>query len=633
VIKGRVLVLRRSVEFVLVLSLALLLILSSAAAVAYNETPYLADAVKQGELPPVDERLPVEPYVVGPGTLVPEENLNWQPGVPGGTLRLAGLWWNVFEGTIEGLLTAPGMGTKDIHGNILKDFEVNEDNTEFTFYMREGLRWSDGVPVTTEDVRFTYEDVMMNPELYPSFPVKYRSGGASDGDPMKIEIIDDYTFKVIFSQPYGQFLVKIADPWADYTDFLKPKHYLQQFHIKYASAEQIEASLKEEGLDEWWELFTLKDSTSWTMNSREDIGFPRLSPWIMVDSPEGIEIFVRNPYYFKVDVNGTQLPYIDVLHSTEISDEQMALMMFMGDAADYSSGEVFSLRDVAVLMDNREQGQYDVSILENQFAFSYFLNQTYDDAVLRKVASDIRFRKALCYAIDRQEISDVVFFGLASPGTVRPTEFSPTEANRLLDEMGMTARDAQGFRLTPDGEPFELFVETCAHRPEYIPIGELLVEQFKDVGINARLRVMEDSLWSEKLTTNGLMSNIHIAHTPLWADGIWIQDVLPGLHSEWGVEWLNWFETGGKTGEEPPENVKELFDMYVALQKTVPHSEEFSRIMGDILDWGYENVYDVIIADNIGKPVLTDVQLKNVPDSGMALMASFNMEQFFFAAE
>ncbi len=159
------------------------------------EAPILAEAVAAGTLPPLEERLPAVPFVVGPGVLLSEANVpNWAPGQYGGTMNSAHSVadWSpdVFVMMNEPLLQAPDLSVQNIQGNVLESFEVSDDNTVFTFKMREGLKWSDGEPVTTEDVRFTWENIYGNDKLFPNgVPARFRTGYDPAGDPMTLDIM------------------------------------------------------------------------------------------------------------------------------------------------------------------------------------------------------------------------------------------------------------------------------------------------------------------------------------------------------------------------------------------------------------------------------------------------------------
>ncbi|MCB0111791.1 MAG: hypothetical protein KDE53_37965, partial [Caldilineaceae bacterium] len=245
---------------------------SAAPEASAKEAPMLAEMVAAGELPPLEERLPQEPFVVGPGVIVSEADLpDWTPGTYGGTLHMAhgDADWNpdIFIMLNEHLLMAPGIGVEGIRPNIVKAFEVNDDNTEFTFHLREGLKWSDGEPVTTEDVRFMVEDVYQNEELTPSFPAKFRAAGRPDGEPMTLDVIDDFTFRLTFTEPYGGFLRELTiKGWQGYTDLMQPAHYLKQFHADYVSEEELQPLIEESGLTEGWaQLFNNKNCRNWDL--------------------------------------------------------------------------------------------------------------------------------------------------------------------------------------------------------------------------------------------------------------------------------------------------------------------------------------------------------------------------------
>src|SRR5450756_1658833 len=172
---------------------------ATTAVVEYKESPYFAGK----GLPPVKDRLPKEPKIANE---MPADMLTYEIGTYGGTLRTvtAGIEWDadVFVGCNEALLNTPGILGKEITGNVLKGYEVTADQKEYTFHMREGLKWSDGTPVTSEDVRFTVEDFLFNKELTPIFPAWMCSGGVATGTPLKFSMVDDFNFKFTFDKPY-----------------------------------------------------------------------------------------------------------------------------------------------------------------------------------------------------------------------------------------------------------------------------------------------------------------------------------------------------------------------------------------------------------------------------------------------
>lgn len=604
---------------------------------AHEEAPMLAEKVEKGELPAVEDRLPQEPFEVGPGVLVAEENLDWEAGSYGGTLREVHSTpdWDpdVFMAMCESLLAGPGFNTADIQGNVLKDFEVNEDNTVFTFYMREGLKWSDGVPVTSEDIEFTYEDMILNEQVTPQPPLKFRSGGVAEGEAMELEIIDDYTFSLTSTEPYGEFLTEITVAgWASYQELLKPKHYLKQFHADYTPVEDMQEEMAEEELeDEWWDLLTARDVPHWDITQASAQGFPVLTAWMPVEAPSGIMRFERNPYYFKVDTEGKQLPYIDRIDSYEVSDAEMVHMKVI-------TGEVDFLRDGAsaaklpLYKAHEEDGNYNVHLFfDGELGERIlFLNHTYNDPVWRELMSDIRFRQAVSMGIDRQEISESIYYGLGQTTDLIPaeyTEYNPERANQLLDELGMDERDSQGYRLGPDGEQFKIYLEQMDVQA-LLPQAELLAQQLSDIGLNVDLVTRSNELLGIRQESNEVMATVIWQHTGAgWRYGAF-KDYLPS--PGWGPLWMSWYNSGGDSGEEPPTWIKELYDIHERIMATLPTSEAGRTAVQDLYDLYYENIPTIpTVAFDV--PVIISQDLRNVPHGGHP--NSWNLrgpEQFFF---
>lgn len=619
-----------------ILSLTLLLSLSSGLyAASYQQAPMLEKKVESGELPPVEERLPDNPFEVGPGTLIKEENLDWTSGEYGGTLTSAHHQpnWNgaVYIALTEPFLEAQGIGTDNVQGSYVEDYSVNEDNTEFIFHLREGLKWSDGHPVTTEDIRFTYEEVLKNENITPIFPANYRDPA---GNPMDLEIIDDYTFKISFTEPYGDFItVMTIKHWSHYAQILKPKHYLKDFHINYTSLEEMEPYLEEEELDdEWWELFNVKDLVTPTDLMTPDApGFPVLTPWVPVEAADGKMAFERNPYYHKVDTEGKQLPYIDRFESAETSDIEVLNMKVLAGEVDFLADNA-SMNKIPVYKEGEERGGYRTVLLKkHRTSGTFMLNNTYDDESWQNVINNPDFRRAVNMGIDRQDINESIYFGMASMPETVPSEYNPEKANEILDEIGMDERDENGFRLTPDGEEFEIFIETAPHRPDIVPTAELIVSHLKDnLDINASLKQISMSLHGQRATANELKATVLWVHSDTWTRGLW-DDYLPFAY--WANEWRNWYNTDGESGQEPPAEIKDLFDIHERILATVPYTEEGEQAYDDLIDYYQENIPMFITVENITDPLIVDNKLRNVPHDGLANEANLSLEQFYFQEE
>ncbi len=600
----------------------------------YNESPMLAELVEQGKLPPVKERLPEEPFVVGPGVLIPEEDLpDWEAGSYGGELRM------FFTGTegggdyvillCEPLLCAPGIGDENIRGNILEKFEISDDNKVFTFHIREGLKWSDGEPVTTEDIRFAYEDVLLNEELTPIFPPTFRSGGSSIGKPMELEILDEYTFRISFEDRYGSFLRMLAiEGWAGYGDLLKPSHYLKQFHIKYTPLENLEPLIEKEGFGpgEWWRLFAAKDFSSHWRQSRPDaVGCPVLAPWVLSPSTTSeVLVYERNPYYWKVDIEGNQLPYIDKVIGYRVQDLETALLKILAGEVDFTRAS--NITQLSLLKANEQKGGYKIYLLDKHTdGAPVYLSLTYKDPVWREVVWDVRFRRALSLAINRKEIIDAIYYGFGEPTSYIPSEYDLEEANRLLDEIGLE-RGSDGWRLGPDGKPFTINFETIGiWEPDMIPVNELVLEYWKKVGVRATLKQIDPTLWEQRARqANEVQASV------LWGahDKGW--QLSYGLDFA-SVLWDQWYETGGETGEEPPIWYKNLLDLYYKTKRAaVPGSPEYKEADEKAKAIEYEYVPAIYITEKVKYPVIASAKLGNVPTSGYGIAANFAVEQFFF---
>ncbi|HRA65393.1 MAG TPA: ABC transporter substrate-binding protein [Caldilinea sp.] len=603
------------------------------------EAPSLAEAVAAGTLPPLEDRLPKVPFVVGPGVLLSEANVpNWAPGQYGGTMNSAHSVadWSpdVFVMMNEPLLQAPDLSVQGIQGNVLESFEVSDDNTVFTFKMREGLKWSDGEPVTTEDVRFTWENIYGNEKLFATgVPARFRTGYDPAGDPMTLDIMDDYNFTLTSTGPYGGFLRNITiEGWNGYTELINPAHVLKQWHPDFTPIEDMKADLEANNLtDEWWQLFSQqKRCQSWDVTRARCIGYPTLTPWISVqpESP-GIMVFERNPYYFKVDTEGKQLPYIDKIVSVQVEDVEMVNQRVLSGDVDFLR-ESTALIKVPLYKENEEKGGFRTVLTDMHVDSSMlYLNQTFNDETWRKVAQDIRFRKALSHAIDRQEIIDSVYYGLAEMPMVSVGEENSTydvdAANALLDEMGMTERDANGMRMV-DGKPFSILLEHGAHAPDLESVAELVSEQLKDVGIDLQVKRIDPQLWDQRNLANELQATMFWGHDQGWDSDYTGSDSFNRTARAWHL----WHQTNGAEGEEPPQWVKDMYALDVARWSSVSGSDEFNQLKEDSFAWVRENLPAITIVEKVKYPMIAAANLRNVAEGGYAIASNFAGEQLWF---
>ncbi len=616
----------RKLVVVLLTGVICLIGVTSVLAVEYNEAPMLKTMVAAGELPPVEERLPEEPFVVGTGVLLAKEDLDYQIGKYGGTLRLVNPDPNapditmLFQGATYAI-RSPGQGMKEVilRPRLFSDFKIGNNNTTFTFTIREGLKWSDGYPVTTEDVRFFWEDVVLNEKITPLIPTGFRTQGKPDGELLKLEIMDDYTYRISFPEPYGSFLnwfCNLGDiVYSVYSRIaFLPAHYLKQFHAKYTSMEDLKPYLEEEGLeDEWWTLFTSKAGTLWNVALRRAIGTPTLNPWIVVEDTDTRTVMERNPYYLAVDTAGNQLPYIDRLESIKVSNVEAGYLEALAGKVDYHL--VWQFRSLPLFLLNEEKGGYKTHFYSEAAGLGYFFNLTYDDPVWRKIVRDIRFRKAIHIGINKEEMIRELFFGLAElPTSALPPEFNeynPEEANRLLDEVGLDKRDEEGYRLRSDGKRFEFLIEMNYERD--INPTEMAIEYLDKLGIKASMRLRPAGLMTERLNANEVQVYTLWENASMWrATGA--SGILPGGH--WAPLWYQWYTSGGQTGEEPPEWIKELYQIDAEIALTVLGTPEYNKSIDKAYSWYRKYVPYVIWHEKEQVIELISKKLGNVPREG-----------------
>ena len=604
----------------------------------YSQSPYLDARVAAGELPPVDERLPTNPLVVVAGVISQVEDLpDLEIGEYGGVMRFAhgGPDWNpdVFIMLNENVLAAPGITVKGIYGNVVESYDVNDDNTVFSFNLREGLKWSDGVPVTTADVAFAFDDYWSNESLSPGYPNKFKSAGNPNGEIMDVEIIDDYSFRITFQDTYGGFLRELSiKGWQGYTDIFKPAHFLKDFHSSYTGPAEIAKMAEEKNLQDEAALFASIDCLNWDLPNARCAGFPALWPWINVTEEEGLMKFVRNPYYFKVDAAGNQLPYIDEVVSQLVADTDMVNLKVFADEVDMLREDTALLK-LPLYQEAVDKGYIQFRIMDNHVSpVSFWFNLTHPDETWRLVAGNRDFRRAVALAINNSEIVETIYFGFGSPPEISPGAYDPDQANALLDSIGMDQRDANGWRLAPNGEPFTLPIEYADFAPDFTPVAELLVEYFTDVGINTTAKLLESSLLGQRYNANEVFATMLWDVQPMWEAGTWT-DYTPPHSLRWGPLWNQWVTSNGEEGEEPPAAVRRLVELARMRVQAVPGSAEDAALFDEIMQIHRDNNYIIGMAENVGYVLVTDAAMRNVPIQGQAIAGNNSGEQMFYTSE
>jgi peptide/nickel transport system substrate-binding protein len=612
----------------------------AAPASRFAESPLLAEQVQAGTLPPVEERLPEDAMLVGPGVLCPAENVDWQPGRFGGTLRMAtartDLCAELWDASAEPPLMAAGKlrvgSVAEVTPNVLSAYEISEDLLTITFHMRKGLKWSDGTPCTTADVLFWYEDVLKNEEITPTPGKIYKSGNRVDGTLMDLEVVDDYTFRVLFDEPG---LALVAN-WSTYSQvwsaFMRPAHYMKQFHKKYADADELNALLAEANIpaEEWWRYYLQRDegTQTWTLLRCADPAYPTLAPWILETESSGLKTYVRNPYYWKVDTEGQQLPYIDRIRVEILSNSEAVTMKILAGEVDWAR-EYASMVNLPLYKENEERSGFRTMTLPTFTApLQMRFNYTNPDPVWRETVRDVRFRKALNMAINHMQIVDIVYNGFAAEPDIIGLPYDPDGANALLDEMGMDQRDGEGFRLGIDGQPFTFPLEVRqGYTPEQDALCELLVEYWQDVGIRTDFRNIENTLYEARHNANELYVNMSWAHTGFWRNSPTYNDYVPDASRLWGL----WVASGGTEGEEPDLPwAARLFEIAAQADAYVMTDADTKALHEEMFEILRTEVPTVLPIDHTVGTLIGSVKLANIPHDGIVTLASFTQEQFYY---
>jgi peptide/nickel transport system substrate-binding protein len=373
-------------------------------------------------------------------------------------------------------------------------------------FLREGMKWSDGEPFAADDIMFWYEHVVLNSDLSPTVPVWMQN---ADGSAATVEKLDDATVRWTFAEPNTAFLLNLANMGGADRSITNlafvPAHYMKQFHPDFVDQAELDAKVAERGFQTWVELFSV-EALPHTSGHR-----PSTAAWVPDGTTIADEVFTikRNPYYFVVDKEGNQLPYIDEVRFSFLADAETLNLAAIGGQIDMQ-GRHIKMSNYPVLVENADKGGYRV-LTYPTFGGSdavLMFNQTYvNDPAIGELLQNKDFRIALSYAIDRAAIKELAFLGIGEarqpvpapnhpyyPGdeyAFKYTEHDVDKANALLDGIGLTERDADGFRLLPNGERLDLEISVVPAFGNWPDIGQLVVEDWADVGVRAHIEIRE----------------------------------------------------------------------------------------------------------------------------------------------
>ncbi len=611
----------------------------AASAVDLKETPSLEVRVKAGDLPPVFERVPMEPLIVDMSAKKRET------GKSGGVINtLIGRSKDVRLINVWGYARLVGYDEKlNLVPDILESVDAEGDKV-FTLNLRAGHKWSDGHPFTTEDIRFWYEDVANNATLQPSGLPPFMIAG---GEPAEMEVVDDVTVRFKWNSPNPLFLPELAKARPPF--IYRPAHYLKQFHEKYADADTLAKLAAAKKVKSWSTLFNKMDD----MYNARNVDIPSLQPWVrLVDDGERRFVLERNPYYHRVDNAGQQLPYVDQVIMT-VADGKII-------PAKAQAGEVnlqarnLSFADITILKQGEATNAFKTLLwpISKGSEISLLPNLTTKDPVWRKLLQDTRFRHALSLGIDRELINRVLYFGFGQPGndTVLPisplykpeyakkwAEFDIEKANALLDEIGLTERRSDGVRLLPDGRPLQIIVETSGERSEELDALELVTETWREIGVKLFAKPSQRDAIRERAISGDLVMSVWFG----FENGIPTSEMPPvdfaptrGDFLSWS-KWGDYYETEGKSGEKPDwKPAVQLLELYKSWLSS-SSKEERTKIWGEMLQIHADETIHIGLVNQIRQPIVVK-GLGNVPIEGIygwdpgAQFGIHRMDEFFF---
>ncbi|RRJ84753.1 ABC transporter substrate-binding protein [Aestuariirhabdus litorea] len=506
--------------------------------------------------------------------------------------------------------------------DILLAYE-NEDDRIFTFHLRPGHRWSDGVPFTSEDFRFYWEDVALNEELSPFGPPQSMM---VDGEPPVLEVIDELTLRYSWSSPNPNFLPQLAGPRA--LDLYLPAHYMRQFHARYAEPERLQDRQEKASKRNWVALLKSR-AHLYQMDNPE---LPTLQPWYnSTPAPADRFVFLRNPFFHRVDARGTQLPYIDEVVINIVGSSLIAAKARAGESD--LQGRYIRLDNYTFLKQGEQSGGYQVRFWKaargSQFAIYPNLNAKDDQ--WRTLNRDVRFRRALSLAINRHEINQVVYYGLAEEGgnTLLPestlfqedfmkawNQYDPRQANDLLDELGLLERDARGIRLLPDGRPMEVVVHTAGEETEETDVLQLVHDHWMEVGIKLHIRPSQREVFRNRVFSGeaimsvwkGLDNALATSDMSPWELAPYSQQQL-----QWPM-WGNYYETG--KGDPPDLLPAKRLRTLVETWESSRNRQQRWDIWQEMLRIYSNQVFSIGTVTGIMQPIVVSNRLRNVPVQG-----------------
>ena len=631
----------------IVVALLVLLLAAPLGFGEFKEAPMLARLVAAGELPPVDERLPDNPFVVGPGVLNGTQWVDWTPGNYSDGRKVRTIEDSLHQkipgaGHIN-ILWSPDNTTTDPVGTIVESFNFSNDYTVFDFTIRRGLKWSNGDLVTTDDVRFAFEDLYEYPDAEIRYPVQLHSLGNPRFPVAELTVQDRHSFTLTFDRPYGFFVTELIS-WISTVGegIFQPSEFLKQYHPKYTAVATLNDMADEAGLADWKQLLQAKTGNHWQilLGSPHMIGVPSIQPYIFTEATDTTLLIERNPYSYMVDTEGQQLPYIDFVETTMVEDEGARNLKILAGEVDFQTSDWAKLPSMPTYVSGAEQGNYRVQLAGGFVGPpTLFINHDYDyenpNSQWQKLMQDPqgRFGRAVALAIDNHDVNDTLFFGqYKMDDIITGSDFDPAQANRLLDELGLDNKDASGFRTYPDGSPLEITINAIAIDPAGIDVAQLFSQYLQAVGLNIDAQGVEGGIFNQKAANNEYQMTVFWNDVPAWPSGISV-DFWPSFKGAWAPESAKYIDSAGEEGREPPAYIQEFFDIIVDRKAVPPGTPEGAAQYARLRDWFADNNVMIWPTGNIVQPIIASSDLRNVvkDDYGILFGWIHAIPQWYFA--
>ncbi len=573
----------------------------------YQEAPMLHEAVVAGKLPPVEQRLPQNPFV---------EKVVDKIGTYGGTFQGFQLGdadkWVLYKTALYGGLigrTYRDMGGISKNGMegwspaIAENWKWDPNATGLSVYLRKGVKWSDGAPLTADDITWTWNKVQMNKNYQPTVPSQF----VVKGQPMQVTKVDDFTVHFQFAGPYPWFLAALySNSLAPYGALLAPKHYLE----KFSPDNNPQA--------------TWRDFQKVYAPANPDL--PTASPWILSKYDPATEaVLVRNPYYWAVDAKGNQLPYIDKMVFTMLGSQEAAVLRGMAGQVDLAERNFQVLQNLPILKQSEQKGNYKVALAVgdnftngNEIWFDYDLKDP-KYTRLRELLRTPKFRNALSLALDRNAINKNIFLGLAKVANIGIStkspywdnemaqiaqinaQYDPQKAKDLLQQLGLKDLDNDGILQYPNGDNVTIVLGAASEINAHVNFAQMVVDYWRKIGLDARLGVQ-----TRQLLFNGVTNGTF--HAVVWGT---TSVIFPEFRTTEGPIDAA-YQAGPDQVADPPQDLKQLWSLKdQILQATDPAQAQ--KLMAENQRLRASEGLGIWAANDVPLVIIVSNRLKNVP--------------------